>query len=97
MVQTAGNIIDAVEECDLGSFNVADTAAAGYKDVACNADCQITDKNLWRCTWIEDKDAGGNTLGFHSKCEYLCGNKVVDRVSATNGMTVSETCDKGVQ
>ena len=39
MVQTAGAIIDAVEECDLGSFNVADTSSATYKDVACNADC----------------------------------------------------------
>ena len=81
----------------MGPYNVNDSTAATYKDHACNANCQVTDKNLWRCTWVEDKDASGWSLGWHSKCEYLCGNRVVDKVDASNGMTISETCDKGVQ
>ena len=84
MTGQTSTVIDSVEECDLGTHSTSNTDASssGYKDIACNADCMITDKNLWRCTWVEDLDASSNTLGFHSKCDYLCGNKVVDRISA---------------
>lgn len=94
------------EECDLGvAFNTKDPT--DYT-VACTADCKVTNKNLWKCYWIEDKNAAGFTYGYHSKCDYLCGNKNVDRkenipnfVYPVNnpgipGMTISETCDKGV-
>jgi hypothetical protein len=81
------------EECDFGVWNTADPT---NDFVPCNADCKVTNKNLWDCKWIEDL-SGGVTLGFHSECTYLCGNKKVDRIADYPGMTISETCDKGVQ
>jgi hypothetical protein len=82
------------EECDFGTWNTNDPT---NKLVPCNADCKVTNKNLWDCQWVADLDGGGNTLGFHSACTYLCGNKKVDRIADHPGMTISETCDKGVQ
>lgn len=96
-------MITEPEECDLGYISAENTdpANAKYKTIACNADCKITDKNLWKCEWIADYTTpGDNTtplLGYHSKCDYLCGNKVVDTTTSNTAMTVSETCDKGQQ
>jgi len=47
------------EECDLGElYNTSDP---NNVDVACTKDCKITDKNLWKCEWIEVKDGAGIT------------------------------------
>lgn len=61
VLDSSGNIM--VEECDLGTYNTKTTTDTA---VACNADCQITDKNLWNCYWVADKDSSNNILGYHS-------------------------------
>lgn len=76
VVGTVGTVINEIEECDLGyvSAQNTDPNSANYKNIACNADCKVTDKNLWFCEWVEDKDASNVVIGYHSKCSYLCGN-----------------------
>jgi hypothetical protein len=106
MTATLGQMITGAEECDMGVWNVDDngsldpyTNQKNYYKSACNKDCMVTNKNLWSCSWKPDyADADGTTIiGYHSRCEYLLGNRVVNTVDNTPGMTVSETCDAGVQ
>jgi hypothetical protein len=75
VVDSSGNTYVA-EQCDLGTLNVNDPTSSTYKDSACNADCMITNTNLWSCSWVADYDTVTTTLilGYHSKCTYLCGN-----------------------
>jgi hypothetical protein len=102
----AGTIIDDIEECDMGIYNVNDGGVtdpkllegSAYWNSACNVDCKVTNKNLWRCVWVPDLAADGTTiLGYHSQCDYLRGNRVVDNLANNPDMTVPETCDPGVQ
>jgi len=103
---TLGQIIDAVEECDMGIYNVDNdlsidsyTKELNYYKHACNKDCMVTNKNLWKCTWVPDYDdaTGLKIIGYHSHCEYLRGNRKVDNLANNPDMTIPETCDPGVQ
>ena len=80
------------EECDLGDWNIDEATgetkvgvngelADGVAEAhACTTSCKVTDKSKWRCHWEEEKDDDGIGQGkYVSKCEWLCGNKKVDR------------------
>lgn len=90
----------------MGVWNVDNTGAVDsytkqpvYSQSACNKDCKVTDKNLWNCVWVPDYDdaTGTKIIGYHSRCDYLVGNRFVNTIANTPGMTKSETCDPGVQ
>ena len=42
---------------------------------ACTSTCQVSDKNKWRCKWVEEVAGNGKYI---SDCEWLCGNQKVN-------------------
>ena len=67
-----GNPEYDTEECDLGSYNTD----GDPDNHACTTSCKVSDKSKWKCTWAEDSAGSDN---YVSTCEWLCGNKKVDR------------------